>query len=68
MVVKTRTVSRTLVTRLMSPNTVSVVSDPADTVLDNDDDGDIVTVGSDGALTELVNKTVSGILFLEEVS
>ena len=52
----------------MSPNTVSVVSDPADTVLDNDDDGDIVTVGSDGALTELVNKTVSGILFLEEVS
>ena len=47
----------------MSPNTVSVVSDPAD-----DDDGDIVTVGSDGALTELVNKTVSGILFLEEVS
>ena len=66
--VKTRTVSRTLVTRLMSPNTVSVVSDPADTVLDNDDDGDIVTVGSDGALTELVNKTVSGILFLEEVS
>ena len=60
--------SRTLVTRLMSPNTVSVVSDPADTVLDNDDDGDIVTVGSDGALTELVNKTVSGILFLEEVS
>ena len=68
MVVKTRTVSRTLVTRLMSPNTVSVVSDPAGTVLDNDDDGDIVTVGSDGALTELVNKTVSGILFLEEVS
>ena len=62
--VKTRTVSRTLVTRLMSPNTVYVVSDLADT----DDDGDIVTVGSDGALTELVNKTVSGILFLEEVS
>ena len=50
--------SRSLVTRLMSPNTVSVVSD--------DRDGDMVTVGSEGALTELDNKTVSGMLLVQE--
>ena len=59
--VNTRTVSRSLVTRLMSPNTVSVVSDD-----DDDRDGDMVTVGSEGALTELDNKTVSGMLLVQE--
>ena len=60
--VNTRTVSRSLVTRLMSPNTVSVVSDDDD----DDRDGDMVTVGSEGALTELDNKTVSGMLLVQE--
>ena len=62
--VNTRTVSRSLVTRLMSPNTVSVVSDDDDD--DDDRDGDMVTVGSEGALTELDNKTVSGMLLVQE--